>query len=179
MTDAVLSVLEEEGVKATFFLIGSKIKEQEQLVRRIVEGGHIVANHSWRHNGTFPLASAKKVGQELDWTVAEIERVTGKKPKLFRPPFGVTNPIIGRVSQSKGLVTIGWNVRSLDTVSSTPRKNVLQRIMNGIVPGSVILLHDRCEGADALLRDLIAELNKADYKIVPLDKLLDIQAYEN
>ena len=177
MTGKVLDVLGKHGVKATFFFVGSKAEGHRDVVRRIVEEGHTVGNHTWSHGWDFPLMPRCRVETELERTSEEIYRMTGKRPALFRPPFGVTNPIIGRAVRARSLVTVGWNVRSLDTVDGTPREKVLRRIVRKLRPGSVILLHDRCGDSDRLLEMLLDHLDENGFKVVTLEEMFGIDAY--
>lgn len=179
MTPRVLDVLKKHAVHATFFLVGKKISGNKELVRRMIEEGHLVANHTFSHKNRFPLASSENVDKELSECDEAILGVTGKRPLLFRPPFGVTNPIIAKAVLRKGYKTIGWSIRSFDTVENKGRDAVCNRIVKNLHPGAVILLHDRCKDADVLLSILIAEIQECGYTIVPLDKMLKINAYEN
>lgn len=177
-TPEVLEVLARHGVKATFFLIGSKAEGHPDLVRRIVAEGHIIGNHTYNHRGSFPLCGGTTVCEELARTRQTLERITGLRTRLFRPPFGVTNPIIGRAVRGAGYSSIGWSVRSLDTIARTPRKEVLDRILHRIHPGAIVLLHDRCEESAALLDALLTELKGRGYTTQTIEELLDLQAYE-
>ena len=177
MTERVLDVLKRHDIKATFFLIGEKVDKYPHIVRRMVEEGHTVANHTYSHKATFPMSSAENVRQELQKCNDAIYKATGLRTKLFRPPFGVTNPIIGKMVRRNDYTTIGWSIRSLDTVKS--REDVAKKVERQLHPGAIILLHDRCNDADVLLETIIASTIEKKYTFVPLDELLKIDAYEN
>ena len=115
-TERVLDVLRERGAKATFFLIGSKVSGNEAVLRRMLEEGHALGLHTYSHAGTFPLLSFDKMLADVNEGKRAVESVTGKKISLFRPPFGVTNPTIAKVIRTLGLQTVGWDVRSFDTM---------------------------------------------------------------
>ena len=123
-TKKLLDGLRKRGVKATFFLIGENIEGNEELVKQMAEDGHLIGNHTWSHNARFPLRGERFVREEVERgakAVGKAANLAGsKRIKLFRPPFGVTNPIIGRVVRSEGYCSIGWSIRSFDTVASTP-----------------------------------------------------------
>ncbi len=175
-TAAVLDILLRYRVRASFFLVGSKVRRAPELVRRILAEGHTVANHTYSHRALFPLSSGRAVRDELERCAEAIGEACGKRPRLFRPPFGVTNPIIGKVVRDMGLECIGWSVRSLDTLSAGMPGRVLGRVRRRLHPGAVVLLHDRC--AVSLLEQLILDIFREGYEIVPLDTLFSIQAYE-
>lgn len=179
MTPKVLDVLKRYDIKAVFFLIGEKVDKNPDIVRRIVEEGHIVANHTYSHSGLFPLSGKGKVMQELQKCGESIKNAIGRYPLLFRPPFGVTNPIIGRAVNAQGLKTIGWSIRSLDTVDGKTRAEILRKVETKLHPGAIILLHDRCAKSDELLESIIESALNRNYSFIPLDKMLKIDVYEN
>lgn len=172
MTPKVLAILKQYNIKATFFMIGSKAAQLPHIVREIVAEGHSIGNHTYSHKGVFPLSGAKKVEIELCKCNSVIADIAGEQPKLFRPPFGVTNPIIGRVVRKLGLNSIGWSIRSLDTVSRRSRENVCNGIIKRLHSGAVILLHDRCNDADILLQMLIPQIIEKGYRFTTIDNLI-------
>lgn len=188
-TERVLDVLRERGARATFFLIGSKVSGNEAVLRRMLEEGHALGLHTYSHAGTFPLLSFDKMLADVNEGKHAVESVAGKKISLFRPPFGVTNPTISKVVRTLGLHTVGWDVRSFDTMFCKSSEHsckqsgysckqsehsckqsghdwyvpVVERIMKQVRPGSVILLHDRLDGASELLALLLDSLAAAGY----------------
>lgn len=174
-TERVLDVLRERGARATFFLIGSKVSGNEAVLRRMLEEGHVLGLHTYSHAGTFPLLSFDKMLADVNEGKRAVESVSGKKISLFRPPFGVTNPTIAKVVRILGLQTVGWDVRSFDTMFCKSSEHsckqsghnwyvpVVERIMKQVRPGSVILLHDRLDGASELLALLLDSLVASGY----------------
>lgn len=174
-TERVLDVLRERGARATFFLIGSKVSGNEAVLRRMLEEGHALGLHTYSHAGTFPLLSFDKMLADVNEGKRAVESVAGKKISLFRPPFGVTNPTIAKVVRTLRLQTIGWDVRSFDTMFCKSSEHsckqsghdwyvpVVERIMKQVRPGSVILLHDRLDGASELLSLLLDSLAASGY----------------
>ena len=106
----------------------------------------------------------------------EMEKVTGLKPKLFRPPYGVTNPNLRKAIINGGYIPVGWSVRSMDTVIKDEKK-LLDKITRSIEPGAVFLFHDTSKTAFDALPAFIKEVKNRGYTIVPLDKLLALQPY--
>lgn len=172
MTPKVLDVLKQYNIKATFFLVGDKAVRRPQIVERLIAEGHAIGNHTYSHKGTFPLSSEKAVETELRNCSDAIVEISGVPPKLFRPPFGVTNPVIGRVVRRSGLRSVGWSIRSLDTLSKRSRESVCSGIIRRLHPGAVILLHDRCNDADTLLRMLIPVIIEKGYRFTLIDDLI-------
>ena len=177
MTPKVLDILKENRVKATFFIVGSKAEAHPDLISRIVDEGHIIGSHSWNHGCDFPIQSSDEIYQELSKCERTIYDITGKAMMLFRPPFGVTNPLIADAVEAHGYTTIGWSIRSLDTDDNRDRRDILKGIVERLHNGAIILLHDRCNGADELLRLLIAALRDNNYDIIRLDEMLHIEPY--
>lgn len=177
-TPHVLNILKKHDIKATFFLIGKKAKKYPYLVNQIFEEGHIVANHTYSHSSFFPLSVRYSVKEDIEKGIEEINKAIGKKPKLFRPPFGVTNPILGKVVKDMNLTTMGWSIRSLDTISGS-REKIKEKVISKLHPGAIILLHDDCEDADQLLEILIPSILEKGYKIIPIDEMFEIDVYED
>lgn len=175
-TPQVLNVLKKENVKATFFCIGNRIEGNEAILKQVHEDGHIIANHSYSHHFWFDMYSSKKMLKDLQQMDVEMEKATGLKPKLFRPPYGVTNPNLAKAIKKGGYTPVGWNVRSLDTVAKD-EKQLLDKIINGIKPGAVFLFHDTCKITLDVLPEFIKEVKNRGYVIIPLDKLLALQPY--
>lgn len=176
-TPAVLDLLARQGVRATFFVVGARAEAHPELVRRMVAEGHVVGNHSYTHSWRFPLRSLGRTVEELRRTGEVLHRITGQQPRLFRPPFGVTNPTIARAVRRLGLDPVGWSIRSLDTMGQSPER-VAARILRRLHPGAVILLHDRCAGSERLIGLLVEGLRSRGLEPVTLPELFDIEAYE-
>lgn len=176
-TPEILQILKTENVKATFFCIGNRIAGNEDIIKQIHNEGHLIGNHSFSHHFWFDMYSAKKMQDDLKMMDAEMERVLGLKPKLFRPPYGVTNPNLKKAIIKGGYTPVGWSVRSMDTVKKDEKK-LFNKINAGIKPGAVFLFHDTCKITLQVLPDFIKEVKKRGYDIVPLDKLLALTAYE-
>lgn len=175
-TPEILQILNSEGIKATFFCIGNCIVGNENILKQIKEAGHIIGNHSYSHNFWFDLYSAEKMQTDLEQMDEAMEAVTGLKPKLFRPPYGVTNPNVKKAIINGGYTPVGWSIRSMDTVIKDEDK-LLNKINAGIKPGAVFLFHDTSKTTVEVLPKFIQEVKKRGYEIIPLDKLLALNAY--
>jgi peptidoglycan/xylan/chitin deacetylase (PgdA/CDA1 family) len=148
----------------------------ENIVRQVIDEGHIIGNHSYSHSFWFDMLSGKKMLADLQQMDKEMERVTGLKPKLFRPPYGVTNPNVKKAIIHGHYTPIGWSVRSMDTVIKDEKK-LLDKINNALAPGAVFLFHDTSVTTLKILPGFIQEVKNRGYHIVPLDKLLALKAY--
>lgn len=158
-TAAILDILAKEQVSATFFIIGKNIAGREELLRRMRSEGHSIGNHSYHHGFNFDWQSASVMLGEIKRTNESIEAVTGLPVTLFRPPYGVTNPNLGKALRNSGLRSIGWSVRSMDTVAKDEQQ-LLEKILTRVKTRDIILLHDRCSITAAILPKLIGALKK-------------------
>ena len=113
---------------------------------------------------------------DLEQMDEAMQAVTGLKPKLFRPPYGVTNPNVKKAIINGGYTPVGWSVRSMDTVIKDENK-LLKKINTAIKPGAVFLFHDTSKTTVGVLPKFMQEVKKRGYHIVPLDKLLALTAY--
>jgi peptidoglycan-N-acetylglucosamine deacetylase len=175
-TEKVLSVLKRHNVSCTFFCIGKKIGNDIQLVKRMDEAGHIIANHSYTHANLFDLQTTSKLTEEIELTNKAIKDATGKTPLLFRPPYGVATPALGRAIKRNNMISVGWNIRSFDTSTKNPDK-VFEKIKQKIKPGAIILLHDRVTDCDKVVELLLNYLEDNKYAVINIDKLINQPAY--
>jgi peptidoglycan/xylan/chitin deacetylase (PgdA/CDA1 family) len=175
-TDAILDVLKDRA-KATFFCIGSKIQGNESLLKRMHEEGHLVGTHSYSHSNWFDLYSAKKMTKELKQSEELIYGILGKKPLLFRPPYGVINPMLKRALGGFPYHIIGYSNRSLDTVTKDENR-VIERLIRKLKPGDVVLLHDTAPYSATLLEKFLYRLAEKGFIVIGLDELFNILAYD-
>jgi peptidoglycan/xylan/chitin deacetylase (PgdA/CDA1 family) len=175
-TEAILNVLRSYHVPAAFFCIGNRVATSPALARSIYDAGHLIGNHSYWHRPTFDLQSTRKVRQELRDTDQAISDAVGVKPNFFRPPYGVTNPMVAQAVKDGDYVTVGWSVRSFDTVIHDGPA-LLKRITKSLKGGDVILLHDYCDSTLQILPELLDHISRRGLKIVRVDELLNERAY--
>lgn len=175
-TDKILDILQQHKAPAAFFCIGKRVQAHPQLVQRMYEDGHLVANHSYFHRATFDLQSATAIAKELFDTDIVIKQATGFRPVYFRPPYGVTNPMVASAVRKGKYVTVGWSIRSFDTVIND-RNRLLARVTRSLKGGDIILLHDHGRSTMDILPDLINKISALGLKIVRVDELLNEKAY--
>lgn len=175
-TQTILDLLDQYKAKATFFCIGKQIEKQPELLKRIHEKQHIIGNHTYTHASNTGFLSTAKMLEEIrsnDELIAEIIKV---KPRLFRPPFGVTNPHIAQAIKKTEHEVIGWSIRSLDTVIDDEDK-IIKKVTSKIKPGSVILFHDTSEKTIRIVEQLLLFLEDKEYQCVTIEDLFGIKAY--
>jgi len=174
-TPALLDLLRETGTPAAFFCVGQRVAAERELAARIVNEGHLLENHSHAHSNMTNFFTTARLKEDLTRAQAAIHEATGRAPKFFRPPMGLSNPRIFRAAQDLGLSVIGWSARGLDTQCRDPER-IVARIVRQTAPGAIILLHDGHIPAAQLaatVRLLLTKLKESGHAVVRLDKLLE------
>lgn len=170
-TPRVLDLLRDRGVRATFFLVGSKAEQHPGLVRRIVAEGHDIGIHTWAHGAGFPMQGSEAMTADILRCRALLKAITGEETCLFRPPFGVTNPMVARAVKRTRSRCVGWSIRSLDTLLHRSREAVARGIRRRLGDGKVILLHDDRPGAERLLAMVLDDLRRGGYGTATVGEL--------
>src|SRR6187402_2863243 len=140
-TPAILDILKHNKVTAAFFCIGNRMKSQPELVKRIINEGHVVGNHSYSHHFFFDLFPKIKMKSELNATNSAVITITNREPRFFRPPYGVTTPVLAQAVNECNMQAVGWSLRSLDTITTDSNK-LIDKIEKNVKAGDIILLHD-------------------------------------
>ncbi len=166
-TAEILDILEREQVTATFFITGKTVKQYEPLLRKMQQQGHAIGTHTQDHSLRFPTMMPRNARKEMEIGIQSLATVLGKRPVLFRPPFGITNPAIAYIVRSLRLQNTGWSLRSLDTKIQDGEK-LEKRILGKLKPGQIILLHDSQSVTLEMLPGLIAQIKKQGYCFVGL-----------
>jgi peptidoglycan/xylan/chitin deacetylase (PgdA/CDA1 family) len=175
-TPVILDILRQEEVPAAFFCIGKHITGNEHLLKRIYEDGHVIGNHTYSHHFWFDMKLSGNMLTDMQQMDALTLNATGLTPRLFRPPYGVTNPNLARAVKAGNYLPVGWNIRSLDTVAKDENE-LLNRILTQLKPGAVILLHDTCKITADILPQLIHGIRQQGYQLERIDKMLKVRAY--
>ncbi|QQK80107.1 polysaccharide deacetylase family protein [Salicibibacter cibi] len=182
ITPAVLDKLDEYNVEATFFLIGERAETHPDIVERIIDEGHVIANHSWNHP-EFTEISDEEVEEQIDRTETVLNDITGQKVRMFRPPYGKQNEKNVRTIGNLNYSNIIWTQDSLDW-KDLEVEEVADNILSDIDYGAIVLQHSAgMEDDEGLIRTVdaldkvIPELQDDNVDFVPVDELLDERAY--
>lgn len=139
-TPRLLELLEEHGVRATFFLIGSNCERYPELVRAIRDGGHLIGNHTYNHL-PMPLLSTRRMAEEIQRTNRVIKDITGEAPTIFRPPFGIMDFRAAKCLKENGMTPVYWGSAPEDWLIPGSHR-VIRRVMWKIADGTLIVLHE-------------------------------------
>ncbi len=175
-TPALLQLLKQENIQAAFFCIGKNADTHPELLRQIIDDGHLIGNHTYNHAWWTPLLGRRGLMRELARTQQTIFAATGATPIFIRPPVGLTNPHYRWALQQLGLQMVGWDVRSMDT--RWPTDDVIQRVVRKTRPGSIILLHDANTSAQRLtdiVLQIITDLRRQGFVFARLDRLMNAE----
>lgn len=169
-TQGILDILNEFDVRATFFLVGFWVDDYPDMVKSIDEAGMEIGTHSNTHPDMVKLDRAT-IKEELETSISKIKNITGKDVNLFRAPFGSYNNNLLDVAESLNLITIQWDVDSLDwkgLSASDISKRVLSRVKNG----SIILMHNNADNVLDALRLVLNRLKIDGYKVTAIGDLI-------
>lgn len=173
-TEGILDVLKKKKVPATFFVTGHYLTENADLIKRMVNEGHIVGNHSWHHPDLTQVSDIR-LKKELQLVKEEYEKITGKKDMMYlRPPRGIFSERTLKLSGDYGYVNVFWSLAFVDWQINNQKgwKYAYDNIINQIHPGAVILLHTVSEDNAKALEKVIDKLREDGYTFKSLDDLM-------
>ncbi len=174
-TPQILDILDKYHVKATFFMIGSQMERYPEVVEEVLKRGHIITNHTYTHPRNIEADTAPQIIRELELCEQVIERMTGRRAYLFRPPRGSVDSTVFAIAQEEGYQTILWTVCADHHDTPTPEL-MAERVVKLIKPGGIILAHDGTfpsRWKDVQATSLIIEsLMKQGYQFLTLPELL-------
>lgn len=173
-TEKILDVLKEKRVPATFFITGQYIKDQPDLVKRMVQDGHIIGNHSWHHPDLTTI-SDEKLRNELQRIETEVKQLTGQKEmKYLRPPRGIFSERTLAVTKEMGYYNVFWSLAFQDWKVDQQRgwQYSYDSVTKQIHPGAVLLLHSISSDNAGALSKIIDELRNRGYQFKSLDDLV-------
>ncbi len=183
-TERLLDVLGELGVPGTFFCVGENVAMNPEILERTDREGHVVGSHSQRHSRGAGL-SFRDTDHIVD-AETRIATVLGKRPALYRPPWGWLTPWEGRRLHRLGYTIVGWDVYTLDwKVPEPDPDDVARQAIADAKPGSIFCFHDAFPLVKEwdksvtveTMRRIVPELVAGGYEFVTVDRLLDVPAY--
>ena len=173
-TEAILDTLKQHDVKAAFFLVGNYVNRNSDLVRRMVEEGHIVGNHTMSHPNMSAIADKEAFRAELEGLETLFQDATGKElPKYYRPPRGVYSEQNLQMAKDLGYKTVFWSLAyaDWDNDNQPAEDAAIQRLLSRTHNGAVILLHSTSKTNALILDRLLTKWEEMGYRFETIDKL--------
>lgn len=172
-TPKLLDILKQRNIKGTFFLVGKNIKEYPNIVRRIIEEGHEIGNHTWTH-ASLTSRSDAQIRSELKMSEDALLSVANYRAHLMRPPYGAVNAHIKELANAEfGYTTILWSVDPQDW--RRPGVSVVtSRLVNGAHKGAILLTHDIHAPTITAMPGTLDQLLAKGYQFVTVSQLLNI-----
>ena len=174
-TDEILTHLKNNDVRCTFFAVEFWVERYPEYAKKIVDAGHELGTHSRSHPYMSKL-SKTQIQDELTTSALAIEKATGKKPDLFRAPYGDYNNTLIQTATELNLYTIQWDVDSLDWKNLSATEIAL-RVVNGVKSGSIILCHNNGLHTAKALPLIFSTLKNRGFSFVPIGELIYRENY--
>ena len=173
-TEQVLDTLKKHQVSAAFFLVGNYIERNADLVRRMVEEGHIVGNHTMHHYDMSKLSQKETFSRELTDLEELFRQTTGKElPKFYRPPQGVYSQENLKMAKELGYKTVFWSLAYVDWLNDKQptREEAFRKLLPRTHNGAVVLLHSTYKTNAEILDDLLTQWENLGYRFGTLEEL--------
>lgn len=174
-TIPILEALQKHGVKATFFLVGNYFETQPDLVRRMVEEGHTIGNHTYSHPDMSAIAEESAFKEELEKNAALYRDITGQEmPQLYRPPQGKFCESNLKMAQSLGYHTVFWSLAYVDWYENDQptREEAFEKLLPRAHPGAIVLLHSTSRTNGEILDELLTKWEEMGYTFGDLSSCL-------
>ena len=174
-TAPILDVLKKHNVPAAFFLVGTYIRDRRELVTRMVDEGHIVANHTMTHPNMSVISNIESFKKELEQCEHFYKEITGQDmPKYYRPPKGIYSEENLKLAKELGYKTIFWSLAYVDWyIDNQPsHKEAFDKLIPRAHPGMVLMLHNTSRTNAEILDELITKYREMGYEFKSLDHLV-------
>jgi peptidoglycan/xylan/chitin deacetylase (PgdA/CDA1 family)/SAM-dependent methyltransferase len=176
VTPLLLDLLDRHSVSATFFVTGERAARHPSIIRDILSRGHAIGNHSYHHFPFLMLKGIRTLRREIESTQSLLAGF-GIVPLAFRPPVGITNPLLWRVLLEQGMYCVNYSCRAVD-IGNRRIGRLSEKVLKAVSPGDIIALHDvapRHVGTERLMAEfdaLLRGLKEMGPEVVPLDRLI-------
>ena len=175
-TAPILDALKKHNVPATFFVVGNFLETSPDLVKRMVEEGHTVGNHTYHHPDMSKISSKESFETELKEVEALYQEITGESmPLFYRPPQGKYNVTNLQMANEMGYCTFFWSLAYVDWLQDDQptKEEAFEKLLGRIHPGAVVLLHSTSSTNAAILDELLTKWEEMGYTFAPLSDLAD------
>lgn len=173
-TPAILDALKKHGAPAAFFVVGNFIEDEPELVKRIVEEGHIVGNHTMTHPDMSAISTQESFQEELAGVEKLFQDLTGEPMiKFYRPPRGVYSISNLAMADNLGYATFFWSLAYVDwnQEQQPSREEAFSKLLPRVHPGAIVLLHSTSSTNAEILDELLTKWEEMGYSFAPLTQL--------
>lgn len=176
-TQTLIDILKKYDVPATFFVVGSWVDKYPESVKALSDAGHQVQNHSNTHPH-MPQLSKAQITDEITSCNNKIEKITGVKPTLHRPPYGDYDNVLIQTVEGLDMRTVQWSVDSLDWQSKATADSIYKRVTSKVKNGSIVLFHNDADHTPEALPTILKCLKDEGYEFVFISDLIYKDNYE-
>ena len=173
-TQQILDALKKHNAPAAFFLVGNYLEKNPDLVRRMVEEGHIVGNHTMHHPNMAVVQNRATFEKELQGLEALFTQITGKNmSKYYRPPQGIYSQSNLEMAKEMGYTTVFWSLAYVDwnNDSQPTSQQAFDKLLSRIHPGAIVLLHSTSQTNAQIMDELLTKWEAMGYRFASLDDL--------
>jgi len=173
-TEKILDTLKKHDIKAAFFLVGNYIEKNADLVRRMADEGHIVANHTMHHYDMSKLTDKTAFSKELQDLEALYKETTGREmPKFYRPPQGIYSEENLAMAQELGYKTVFWSLAYVDwnNDAQPSQEQAFSKLIPRTHDGAVVLLHSTSQTNAQILDELLTKWKEMGYSFASVEEL--------
>lgn len=173
-TPAILDALKKHNVPATFFVVGTFITTNPDLVKRMADEGHTVGNHTYHHPDMSQISTQEAFQKELDDVAEEYKKITGTQmTKYYRPPQGKYSESNLQMAKNLGYKTFFWSLAYVDWYENDQptKEEAFEKLLGRIHPGAIVLLHSTSKTNGEILDELLTKWEEMGYTFKPLSEI--------
>lgn len=177
-TESILDALKKHNAPASFFIVGTFLRDNPELVKRMTEEGHIVGNHTWHHPDMSSICTESSFLEELESVETLFQETTGQKMvPYYRPPQGKFSRENLKMAKELGYYTFFWSLAYVDWYENDQptREEAFEKLLKRIHPGAIVLLHNTSSTNAMIMDELLSKWEEAGYRFAPLSELVEKQ----
>ena len=175
-TETILNALKKHNVSATFFVVGTYIESEPELIQRMIDEGHTVGNHTWHHPNMSGIETMEEFKKELTDVEDAFRQTTGQEmTKYYRPPQGIYSESNLEMAKELGYQTFFWSLAYVDWYADDQptREEAFDKLLGRIHPGAIVLLHSTSSTNAEILDELLTKWEEMGYQVRPLSELVE------
>lgn len=175
-TETILNALKKHNVSATFFVVGTYIESEPELIQRMIDEGHTVGNHTWHHPNMSGIETMEELKKELTDVEDAFRQTTRQEmTKYYRPPQGIYSESNLEMAKELGYQTFFWSLAYVDWYADDQptKEEAFDKLLGRIHPGAIVLLHSTSSTNAEILDELLTKWEEMGYQVRPLSELVE------